>query len=60
MASFRVETPPNLDEIFKLECFKFLDLKDLLKHIYGHLDKLGDGFDAMNTRFGELENNVNQ
>ena len=40
--SLRIETPSNLDSIFSLECFKYLEMKALFKQIFGHLNVLGN------------------
>lgn len=39
--SFKVETPKNLDSIFSLESFKYLEMKGLFKNIYDYLKMYG-------------------
>jgi hypothetical protein len=39
--SFKVETPKNLDSIFSLECFHFLEMKGVFKNIYEYLKMFG-------------------
>ena len=45
LTSMRIETPKNLDQIFSLECFKYLEMKGLFKEIYAYLVKVGNKFD---------------
>lgn len=46
--SLRIATPDNLDKIFSLECFKYLEMKELFKQIFGHMNKLGGALDRAN------------
>ena len=45
LSQLRIETPKNLDKIFSLECFKYLEMKELFKEIYAYLTKVGLKFD---------------
>ena len=51
--SFKVETP-NLDKIFSLECFKYNDLKKLLKGLFDAVNNLGANADTVNQKLSEL------
>ena len=48
--SLRIATPETLDRIFSLECFKYLEMKELFKQIYAHMNKLGGALDRTNAR----------
>ena len=52
----KIETPSNIDAIFDLGCFKFLDMKELFKKIFGHLHNLGNASISLNERMGQLPN----
>ena len=43
--SLKVETPKNLDQIFSLECFKYLEMKGVFKNIYEYLTLFGVKFE---------------
>ena len=45
--SLKVETPKNLDAIFSLECFKYLEMKGVFKNIYEYLKMFGIKFEEM-------------
>jgi hypothetical protein len=44
--SLKVETP-NLDSIFSLECFHFLEMKGTFKNIYEYLKMYGIKIDEI-------------
>jgi len=54
--SLRIETPKNLDQIFSLECFKYLEMKGLFKEIYAYLMKVGNKFDQIDVKLNSIPN----
>lgn len=54
--SLKIETPKNIDKIFSLECFKYNDMKELFKHIYAYLEKVGLKFEQIDQKLGNLPN----
>lgn len=54
--SLRIETPSNLDSIFSLECFKYLEMKALFKQIFGHLNVLGNATANLAGRMEQMPN----
>ena len=48
--SLRIATPENLDKIFSLECFKYLEMKALFKTLFEHMNKIGLAVDRTNAR----------
>lgn len=49
-SNLRIATPDNLDKIFSLECFKYLEMKGLFKTIFEHMNKLGISIEKTNAR----------
>lgn len=47
--NYRIETPSNLDAIFSLECFKYLEMKGLFQKIYLSLDQHGECLDNLSN-----------
>ena len=54
--SLRIETPKNLDQIFSLECFKYLEMKGLFKEIYAYLMKVDNKFDQIDVKLNRIPN----
>ena len=51
IASFKIETPKNLDSIFSLDCFKYNEMKGLFKQIYEYLTRVG-------IKLGDIDNKL--
>jgi predicted RNase H-like nuclease (RuvC/YqgF family) len=56
IGTITVETPKNLESIFSLDCFKFNDMKDLLKNIYAYLHKFGYKLNELDAKFATIPN----
>jgi len=54
--SLRIETPKNLDQIFSLECFKYLEMKGLFKEIYAYLMKVDTKFNQIDVKLNSIPN----
>ena len=52
--SLKVETPKNLDSIFSLECFHFLEMKGVFKNIYEYLKMFGIKFEEIETKLANI------
>ena len=46
---------PNIDAIFSLENFKFMDIKKVINIILENLGELNAKFDALDSKFTNLE-----
>ena len=55
VASIKVETPKNLDSIFSLESFKYLEMKGLFKNIYDYLQVFGNKIEEMETKVDGID-----
>lgn len=49
------ENLPDMDAIFNLDCFKFMDIKKVLNIILANLGELNDKFNSLETKFDKLE-----
>ena len=56
VSSMRIETPKNLDNIFSLECFKYLEMKGLFKEIYAYLMTVDGRFAQMEQKLNSIPN----
>ena len=54
--SFKIETPKNLDAIFSLECFKYLEMKGLFKQIFEYLTKVGLKLGDIDAKLNSIPN----
>lgn len=52
--SFKVETPKNLDSIFSLECFHFLEMKGVFKNIYEYLKMFGLKIEDIESKLSSI------
>uniref|UniRef100_A0A7S3FZ34 Uncharacterized protein n=1 Tax=Strombidium rassoulzadegani TaxID=1082188 RepID=A0A7S3FZ34_9SPIT len=50
----KIETPQNLDSIFNLECFKYLEMKGLFKTIFAYLTQIGLKLEDLDDQLGSI------